>query len=373
MADLENVTWGQFKIADLFQVEKCKNKLKKDKLLPYSQELFPVYSSDSGNHGVVGYIKENPSFNLENNKYMVVFGDHTRAINIVKKSFSICDNVKILSNPNNFSLEIALFIITAWKKAIPDLGYNRHWKKASEVDISLPILPTGDPDYDFMEDFIKELKQEHIEDLEQEKITEEANYLQVTGLSDTKLTKAEQKALDDFDSLTWADFKIGELFDKATRGKRLKKADQKTGNIPFVTAGTNNTGIVGNIANPIQKSEGNVISIDMFGNVFYRGYEFGFDDNICVYQHSMNNYTKNINLFLVSCLSKVLIGKFDYSYQYRHSKSENICVKLPLDPSDPTKPDYQYMETYIKAIEKLTIKDVVDLKDEQIATTKKVV
>lgn len=37
---------------------------------------------------------------------------------------------------------------------------------------------------------------------------------------------------------------------------------------------------------------------------------------------------------------------------------EKDIIKLPLGPTDSTKPDYQFMETYIKAIEKLTIKDV---------------
>ena len=36
-------------------------------------------------------------------------------------------------------------------------------------------------------------------------------------------------------------------------------------------------------------------------------------------------------------------------------------------------PDWDYMEKYIKAIEKLVIKDVVDWKDKEIAATKNVV
>lgn len=372
MEDLQNVTWGQFKIGDLFEIEKSKSKLKKDKLSAYSPELYPVYSSDSGNHGVVGYIKENPSFKLENNEYMIVFGDHTRAINIAKKSFSICDNVKILSNSNNYSIEITLFIITAWKKAIPDLGYNRHWKKAREVNISLPTTPNGDPDYNFMEQFIKDLEQEHIQDLEKEKILEEANYMQATGLSDTKLTKAEQQALKDFESLTWGDFKLGDLFGKSKRGKRLKSRDRVDGTLPFVTAGDKNEGISGNIGNEVMIYSKNTITIDMFGSAKYRNYPYGADDHITIVDTS--NLEKHSAIFITTSIHKTShSGKFNYGLNFYPKDADSLIVKLPLDPTDPTKPDYNFMSTYIKAIEKLTIKDVVDLTDQKIQKTKQVI
>ena len=67
------------------------------------------------------------------------------------------------------------------------------------------------------------------------------------------------------------------------QGRRLKKDDQLPGNIPFVMAGTTNTGVVNYISNPVSKFPKNSITIDIFGNVFYRDYDFGAGDDTGVY------------------------------------------------------------------------------------------
>lgn len=50
----------------------------------------------------------------------------------------------------------------------------------------------------------------------------------------TQLTKKEKFALENYDSLTWKEFNLEELFGKATRGKRLKSADRISGDLPLL-------------------------------------------------------------------------------------------------------------------------------------------
>ena len=132
--------WREFTIGELFQIS-TKTQLH-SKADIANNGTIPLYSSDSLNGGIVGYCNTTPTFRVdENNPYYVIFGDHTRAINIAKTDFCITDNVKVLK-PKYHNISILLYIFAVWKKCIPNLGYSRHWSVAKKSLISLPVLPT---------------------------------------------------------------------------------------------------------------------------------------------------------------------------------------------------------------------------------------
>lgn len=357
---LNEVKWGEFKIGDLFEIQKISNILSKEDLSDdYS---YPAYSSDSENNGIIGYTN-NPEFICdEKHPVYITFGDHTRTLNIARKSFSVLDNVKVLlpcTNKNN-SL---LFMISVWKKQIPNLGYARHWKVAKNCILSLPITPENKIDFDFMEAFIRELEEERIREL--------AAYLKVSGFDNYTLSKCESEALAHFNELKWKEFSYSEIFNHIKQGRRLKKGDQKPGKIPFVMAGTTNTGIVGYISNPIATFPKNSITIDIFGNTFYRNYDFGAGDDTGVYWNDDKNYSSEQMLYFSSCMEKSIRGKFSFGKKLRSSQSFNFRIFLPVTPDDS--PDYAFMETFISAVQKLVIKDVVLYADKKIAATKQAV
>ena len=365
---LNEVKWGEFKIGDLFEIQKISNMLSKEDLSDdYS---YPAYSSDSENNGIIGYTN-NPEFICdEKHPVYITFGDHTRTLNIARKSFSVLDNVKVLlpcTNKNN-SL---LFMISVWKKQIPNLGYARHWKVAKNCILSLPITPENKIDFDFMEAFIRELEEERIRELEEERIRELAAYLKVSGFDNYELSKCESEALAHFNELKWKEFSYSEIFNHIKQGRRLKKGDQKPGKIPFVMAGTTNTGIVGYISNPIATFPKNSITIDIFGNTFYRNYDFGAGDDTGVYWNDDKNYSSEQMLYFSSCMEKSIRGKFSFGKKLRSSQSFNFRIFLPVNSDDS--PDYAFMETFISAVQKLVIKDVVLYADKKIAATKQAV
>ena len=357
---LNEVKWGEFKIGDLFEIQKISNMLSKEDLSDdYS---YPAYSSDSENNGIIGYTN-NPEFICdEKHPVYITFGDHTRTLNIARKSFSVLDNVKVLlpcTNKNN-SL---LFMISVWKEQIPNLGYARHWKVAKNCILSLPITPENKIDFDFMEAFIRELEEERIREL--------AAYLKVSGFDNYELSKCESEALAHFNELKWKEFSYSEIFNHIKQGRRLKKGDQKPGKIPFVMAGTTNTGIVGYISNPIATFPKNSITIDIFGNTFYRNYDFGAGDDTGVYWNDDKNYSSEQMLYFSSCMEKSIRGKFSFGKKLRSSQSFNFRIFLPVNSDDS--PDYAFMETFISAVQKLVIKDVVLYADKKIAATKQAV
>ena len=160
------------------------------------------------------------------------------------------------------------------------------------------------------------------------------------------------------------------LFDNIKQGRRLKKEDQKDGLVPFVMAGVTNTGVVNHISNPVVTFPRNSITVDIFGNTFYRNYDFGAGDDTGVYWNESKEYSQSVMLYFAAAISRSLRGRFSYGKKLRSSQSLKFKINLPAVND---RIDYDFMENFIKAIEKLVIKDVVLWADKKIEATKEVV
>ncbi len=228
-------------------------------------------------------------------------------------------------------------------------GRNFYAKDADALNIALPIK-NGEIDFEFMGSFVVELEAERISELEA--------YLLTTGLKNYTLTVEEKQALDNFEKgkIEFNGFNYKNIFNKIVQGRRLKKDDQISGDIPFVMAGVTNSGVVNYISNPVATFPKNSITIDIFGNTFYRNYAFGAGDDTGVYWNDKREYSKETMLFLATSMGKSIAGVFDFGNKLRSSQSLNFKMNLPIKNAQP---DYKIMETLISAIQKLVIKDVV--------------
>ena len=146
--------WCEFDVIKFFTVLSGRAKLSNADI---DDGDTPVYSSNSTNGGIFGYTTKSPDYEVnDENLFYITFGDHTKAVNIADKSFCVMDNVKVLtSNISNYN--VLHFIITSWLRNVPDLGYARHWSKAEKAKIWLPITSTGEPDWQYMEDYMKQI------------------------------------------------------------------------------------------------------------------------------------------------------------------------------------------------------------------------
>lgn len=287
-------------------------------------------------------------------KYKMV--THARVFSL-KSKFEISENQ-------------GLFIANSFHFLNKKFGYENmcSWVKIENEKIQLPIKD-DQIDFEFMENFIAELKAERVIELEAERIIELEAYLSVAGLKDYTLTKEEQKALDDFENLKWQTFNLEKLFGKSTRGKRLKSADRISGELPFVTAGETDEGISAFIGNEVTIFSENTTTIDMFGSAKYRNYKYGGDDHIAVVH--TETLQKFASIFMTTAIHKSShCGQFDYSRNFYAKDADELNILLPTQNHQP---DYAVMETFISAIHKLVIKDVVLFADRKISATKKVV
>ena len=371
---LLEVKWGEFKVGDLFKIQKITKMLSKEDL--QSSFEYPVYSSDSSNNGIIGYTNEPEFICDEDHPVYVTFGDHTRTFNIAKYSFSVLDNVKVLE-PCTSDVNSLLFMVSCWKKQIPNLGYSRHWKVAKNCVISLPITNGREINFDFISSFIAELEAERIKELEA--------YLKVTGFDNYELTKEEEDSLAIIEAknVIWCEFKMEELFERISTIKLPYKAkelpEEATDNfvLPCLTSSFKNQGL-----NYYAPKDGatilkDVISIPSNSDV-YRAYfqskEFTVlsDAYAIRWKDKSMHISQNQYLFMVMCINKFTDLPI-YSYKNKLGGWYVVKNKSVLLPVKKNKIDFDFMETFINAIKKLTLRNVADYADKRIAATKEVI
>ena len=395
MSNIDTSSWKEFLITDLFELCPVKSKLTKLDLC--NTGVVPVYSSETSNNGINGYTDVAAQFIVdEKTPLYLVFGDHTRSMNIAEESFCVMDNVKVLKPKCSVSVEMLLYISTVWKKAIPDLGYARHWSVAKDLSIKLPVKDVEEIDWEYM--------QERITELEQERITELEQYLIATGLNDYELTDEDkdilatkltdgvvlQNSISGNGCLKEARmFRVGDLFMSRTGDTDLQKYHINGNGYYVVSSGLENNGVIGKTDVSAKIFDADTITIDMFGNCFYRDEQYKMVTHARVFSLlPLFGGLNRLNGQYIISQFKYLPSIYNYSNMCSWNKIQNdeLCLPIQTDANntpvidqnhtyhpDGYVPDWIYMEKYICAIEKVVIKDVVDYKDSIIAKTKEIV
>lgn len=263
-----------------------------------------------------------------------------------------------------------MFFISLIKLA--NVKYNYALKiskdKINDTIIQLPITSSGEIDFDFMESFISELEEERMRKLNA--------YLQTTGLKNYELTTAEQTVLEKFEHVKWGEFKLGDLFifKGIKQAKSQKEIPSDGDGIPYIVQSTvnnmcsryvNRQYLIDNNEPPIL---GNAIVLGVtLPAVSYQPKEFGASQVIEARSYILN---KNNGLFFVNAIARQM---YQFSYQKKPGIKiyKNLNILLPQTENNEI--DFDFMETFIKAIEKLVIKDVVQYADKRIAATAKLV
>ncbi|MBI5393541.1 N-6 DNA methylase [Candidatus Woesearchaeota archaeon] len=148
----------------------------------------------------------------------------------------------------------------------------------------------------------------------------------------------------------WKNFKIVDLFD-IKKGERIVKEERIDGNIPLITATSENNGVVTYISYDEFKESKKIfqgkLTIDMFFNVFYHDYEYFSDDNVHTLIPKNISLNRYVCLFFVTVLRR-LQYKYDFGRQVRLQRLYLDEIKLPVDKAG--NPDWQFMENYIKSL-----------------------
>jgi hypothetical protein len=146
----------------------------------------------------------------------------------------------------------------------------------------------------------------------------------------------------------WKEFKLEDLFE-LKKGKRLTKANMLPGNTPFIGAIDSNNGLSNYIGQePI--FEGNTITVNYDGNgvaeAYYQPVPFWALDSVNVLYPKFN-LTPEIAMFLIAIIRQEKF-RFNYGRKWHLQRMKESKIKLPV--ISKSKPDWEYMENYIKQL-----------------------
>lgn len=322
----------------LFSVEKQSIKLSERDLSGTGQ--IPVFSSQTSNNGVMGFTNKVADFFVKDTPALI-FGDHTKSMDISNHSFCAADNVKVL-RPHNIPFDALFYVSRAWKKRIPDMGYARHWRKAKKVGIELPVTDSGEPDYAYMAEYVQQKRDAML-----------AKYRAYVKARIAELGEvAEIPALDEKE---WKPFSIVDLFSSIIPGKgkglnHLKKVCAD--GVNYIGATNRNNGVLCYVEEDTYSRpmilEGNCIGFIKNGDgsagfAIYKAEQFiSTSDVLYGYADWLNKFT---GLFFVVAQDMI---EHKYSHGYKRNKEHLAGDKVMLPVTDSSEPDYEYMEQYAK-------------------------
>lgn len=147
----------------------------------------------------------------------------------------------------------------------------------------------------------------------------------------------------------WKEFFLKDIFAVTQRGKRLTKANQTSGVIPYISSTASSNGVnnfIGNSAGVRLFS--NCLTIANSGSVgasFYHHYAFVASDHVT---HLKNDKFNDFIYLFIATLTSRFSEKYNFYREINDKRISREKIMLPVTLGG--EPDYEYMEQYAKSI-----------------------
>lgn len=339
---LNDVEWGEFWLEELVTIDSGVRLTKSD------QELgsMPFIGSTDSNNGVTNFVGNcNSSLDcnvlgvnyngsvVENfyHPYMCLFSDDVKRIHWRER------------NKGNKFTYLFLKTMILQQKIKYAYGYKFNAKRMQRQKILLPVDKENNPNYQFMENYIKQEQKiiaQKVIDYYEQQILEEG--FELVGLADVE----------------WHIFKFNEIFREIKRGKRLKKADHVEGDIPYVSSTSLNNGVDAFIGNEegVRTFQNNltIANSGSVGSTFYHQYEYIASDHVTGL--TIENADKSIYLFMAAIVKR-LEEKYSFNREINDKRIQKETLILPVDKNG--NPHWEYMSKFMQKIEALNINKVL--------------
>ena len=156
MTQIDTSKWGQFRIGDLFAI--YLGDYNNPKFLTEDENGIPLVSATTINNGISGYYKKTPDLKVIT-KNKITWGKQCPYFCYQATDFITGQGTYYL-DVSTLSFYTNLFVCAVLNNEISQkYDYNNCLigKKLSEEIILLPITTKGSPDWQFMEDYMKEI------------------------------------------------------------------------------------------------------------------------------------------------------------------------------------------------------------------------
>ena len=334
MIDIKN--WKEFCLGDLFDIKKGTGFGLKN--LPEGST--PLISATTKNNSIVAYTDVEPIF-PSNTITVTTDGAGMGYATVQTEAFDIASNaVALIPKNNNVGLYAKFFICSVIRQYANRFSYKDKMNRGQllQLLIKLPVTSDGQPDWDYMEFYMKKVMEE----------TEE--YIRIVG------GRSFEK--HPVDVSKWGEFKLEDLFIKRT----MKGYPKKVESYDEVENGYHifgqNIGYqysykvlmdeqylhVVEPNKPILAYTSSVGEIGLINESFYRSGDNGAFQGLFPIGYHPNLF----QMQFVLCILKKEFEKFRYDTSMQDTMK--IKFKLPITPSG--EPAWQYMEEYMKGVMK---------------------
>ena len=297
----------------------------------------PYITSGSQNNGI-GYFVDNKNDTYDKG-YIAFNRNGAVGLAFYHPYWSVMGNDcrKLHLTEADENIYVGIFVATAITMQSKSFSYSRKLGtgRANKLQIMLPVTDEGKPDFQFMEDYVRELmsskREQYRQYIEKRLKSLELDISNSGGVRET------------LKSRRWTEFFLEDLF-TVSAGKRLTNADKTDGSRPFIGATDNNNGITGFVDNRNSSLDRNVLGVNYNGAPcigFYHPYECIFTDDVKrlhLKDHEDNPY---ILLFMKTV---ILQQRTKYNYGYKFNENRMLRQLLSIPVTDDGQPDYDFME-----------------------------
>lgn len=327
---IDTSTWKYFVIGNLFRLES--GKVNNASELADGDDIAYIGAKKSDN-GIMRYVARDESKVTKGN-CVIFICDGQGSIGLANYMESdFMGTVNVVAGYNEaLTPNIGLFIATVFSLERKKYSFGRKLKTAlASTKMKLPVTTDDKPDWQWMELFIDSL---HSKPLTTKNVANiEANSLKIDN---------------------WKEFYVGELFDsiyKVASYHDDELTSVSIGNknaIAYVTRTDQDNGVKSLVCDIglANIESGNAIVIgDTTSTISYQPSPFVAGEHIIAARAEwLNKFT---GLF-ITCLLRQERYRYSYGRAYKLDLIRNTKLKLPVMPDG--KPDWQFMENYIKSL-----------------------
>ena len=316
-------SWKKITLKSIFKIEKCVG-TKIDNLI---DGKIPYVSRTSINNGVTRMCGNKDFINPKNTITIHAEWKENYCAFYQEEDY-VTDGMIAFLSCEKLNKYNGLFIATILSKT----KYSGKGLKESlnNLWIKLPILHNGQPNWEYMENYVKKifLNEPHLVDLSK-------------PFNETKTTLSANY---------WHKFKLNEIFE-FPKIKKFSSRPKNSGDIAYITSRSVDQGVECYVSVPVNAKIRNVITISTNGacfDCFYHGEFISTSTDVEIIQSDLMN---KFSAMFICTILKLEKKKYGYGRKSKNHLVNNTIIKLPAKKNnDKWEPDWEYMENYIKSL-----------------------
>lgn len=339
MESIEQREWMPFSIAKLFDRLEP-GKVNNVSILSKSHKGINYIGASNRNNGVLFQLKQTERaqklIQKGNCIGFIKDGDGSAGYAIYKGEDFISTCNVIYGYANWLNQFTGLFFVASQDKIENKYGhgYKRNQQHLRGDKVMLPTTEAGEPDYEYMEQYVQERRSAMLERYKayvKRRIAEIGRHIDIPALSDKE----------------WMTFRLGDI-GIISSGRDIYASERVDGGTPYITSGSVNNGIGYFVGNANDTLDSGYIALNRNGAVgkaFYHP-SVSLMGNDCRKVHLKRaNNNLYVGQFVAFCISQQS-ECFSYSRKLGTARAKVMKILLPV--TDSGEPDYEYMEQYAK-------------------------